>query len=1496
MKTLISNKPYQQIRIFLSSTFKDLDEERQYLITKVFPIFTNRLRKRGVDFSVIDLRWGIQPEERVNDKGFKERASVNSLEVCLKEVERSYPFFIGILGGRYGWIPEKQDIDLETDFFNKDNRRERVEKYLKERKSITEMEMLFGALERVGPPINYLFYLGDEAIYTDKIESYDIKPNGVFRRTEEEKERLLEEAQDKIKQLRTRIIESNKTHDKVFTDATSLGNLISEDLEYLITYLENNDLIPKGELSNEELINLEHKSFEVQKTKGYIARQADEVILDYVQQVLKYRQGDILRPLIIVGPSGTGKSSLLANCAMKFDGTINIIKIYIGNQGNISYQRDLIKILLNKIKETYNIDEEIPSEDEMLLKFEQWIRYIPEPTLIIIDGINQLLDFSPVQSWIPKYLHQNLGIIVTSTSEIQISHINEKTQIYNMIGFSNIEKEKFINQYLINESKQISIEAKNAFMEKDDELGCNPLYISALLKESIRSGKKDIYTEEELQKMSPLNESVLGIIEQFKFCKDMESMYQKLFERYERDYGKELVEKVLCFIALSRKGIYYQELTTIIYDDKEVEVSGIEFQSLFSVLEEQLIHISSSYSFYHIHIKNALNRRYPKNLSKYRKQLATYFSIVIRTNSEEVTLHHVEEITYQLSKLNKWDDLFKIICQSSVLKWMLLHYQDELSGYFGNFKELSYDFRELYDKVINSINFDEFPIRYFAVFLRDNGEIEIDIKMNESYAIYLSEKYGNDHPDLWLIWADMASAYNIKGEVSKAIELHEQVAAKQEALYGNDHPDLWATWNDLGMDYDNKGECDKAIKLYQQVAAKREKKYGEDYYGLWVTLHNLACAYNHKGQVDEAIKLFERVANKKENKFGENDLDLWITLSSLAIAYNKKGELDKAIKILEEVVSKCEIQYGSDYPALWMRWNNLALIYIQKGELDKAIILLEKAESKMQSKYGTEYPDLWTIWMNLAVAYNKKGESDKAFKIVKKVACKQEAKFGEDYPELWISWNILAVIYEQNGKLDKAIELHEKVSSKQEAKFGDDYPELWETWNNLALDYYKKGIVNKTVELLEKVITHQQGKYGDKYPNLWFTWRNLAYIYYESGELDKAIELYKKISILQKDKYGEDFPELWETWYGLAEAYYEKGEIDKTIKLYEKILSKEDYKHRGDFDEIWIKWNDLARAYKDKGNLDKAIELYEKVAIKREEIYGEDDSDLWATWRSLARTYYDKGKFNKAIQLYEKLASKFKVEYGEDCPDLWKLWHNLGVAHHDKGNLDKAIELYEKVAIKREQTYGEDDSDLWITWNYLAQAYQGKANLDRAIELYEKVVSKREQTYGEDNPDLWATWRSLARTYYDKGKFNKAIQLYEKLASKFKVEYGEDCPDLWKLWHNLGVAHHDKGNLDKAIELYEKVAIKREQTYGEDDSDLWITWNYLAQAYQGKANLDRAIELYEKVVSKREQTYGEDDSSLDTVRKNLCLAYEAKKREKINLATKVFKKLGFLKT
>jgi len=57
----------REIRVFLSSTFRDFNKERELLATQVFPELNRRAIERGVELVEVDLRWGTSQEQTISE-------------------------------------------------------------------------------------------------------------------------------------------------------------------------------------------------------------------------------------------------------------------------------------------------------------------------------------------------------------------------------------------------------------------------------------------------------------------------------------------------------------------------------------------------------------------------------------------------------------------------------------------------------------------------------------------------------------------------------------------------------------------------------------------------------------------------------------------------------------------------------------------------------------------------------------------------------------------------------------------------------------------------------------------------------------------------------------------------------------------------------------------------------------------------------------------------------------------------------------------------------------------------------------------------------------------------------------------------------------------------------------------------------------------------------------------------------------------------------------
>src|SRR3954463_12991034 len=83
---------WKTVRVFISSTFRDMQAERDHLVRFVFPRLREQLLPHRIHLVDMDLRWGVTSEQ-------------DASEVCREIINECRPRFLCMLGGRYGWVP-----------------------------------------------------------------------------------------------------------------------------------------------------------------------------------------------------------------------------------------------------------------------------------------------------------------------------------------------------------------------------------------------------------------------------------------------------------------------------------------------------------------------------------------------------------------------------------------------------------------------------------------------------------------------------------------------------------------------------------------------------------------------------------------------------------------------------------------------------------------------------------------------------------------------------------------------------------------------------------------------------------------------------------------------------------------------------------------------------------------------------------------------------------------------------------------------------------------------------------------------------------------------------------------------------------------------------------------------------------------------------------------------------------------------------------------------
>ncbi|CAM9118327.1 unnamed protein product, partial [Ectocarpus fasciculatus] len=142
---------WQCIRVFVSSTFADMFAEREYLVKAIFPRLRDWCAQRRLRLVEVDLRWGV-PADSTSESIL--RACLEEIVYC-KEVNDNTPFFINMLGHRYGWAPSCSTGEVPETV--------RSEFDWVDGASVTTMELLCGAL-RLDNPNALCLIRGDRSL------------------------------------------------------------------------------------------------------------------------------------------------------------------------------------------------------------------------------------------------------------------------------------------------------------------------------------------------------------------------------------------------------------------------------------------------------------------------------------------------------------------------------------------------------------------------------------------------------------------------------------------------------------------------------------------------------------------------------------------------------------------------------------------------------------------------------------------------------------------------------------------------------------------------------------------------------------------------------------------------------------------------------------------------------------------------------------------------------------------------------------------------------------------------------------------------------------------------------------------------------------------------------------------------------------------------------------------------------------------------------------
>lgn len=372
----------KNIKVFLSSTFKDMDAERDLIMNRVAPTLQQLLAPQGIAVQFIDLRWGVNTQ----DADENERENI-VLRECISEIRQSRPFFIGLLGDRYGWIPSDESWQVMLDEMTEDERKY-IREESKEQKSVTELEMLFGALMDTDSLRRSLFCFRKPAVY----EQMDDVARRKFRNQNDEADRKLSLLKQKIIEgcqnayCSNNIYEYNSKWDgQSLTELEDLGLFLCKTLHAQIMLYEGSDAVENPVNEFQKMADADLMKI-AKEGEHYVNCESRENLLNEIAKGYDEDQ----KPRLIYAHYGYGKTAFLCEAYRSFEAVDDLL-IFI----HFAYYGDTPSMVLKKWladprihpQHRYGLDEDVEF-GELAEEFFHATKDLKMPPLLLIDDLH----------------------------------------------------------------------------------------------------------------------------------------------------------------------------------------------------------------------------------------------------------------------------------------------------------------------------------------------------------------------------------------------------------------------------------------------------------------------------------------------------------------------------------------------------------------------------------------------------------------------------------------------------------------------------------------------------------------------------------------------------------------------------------------------------------------------------------------------------------------------------------------------------------------------------------------------------------------------------------------------------------------------------------------------------------------------------------------------------------------------------------------------------
>jgi hypothetical protein len=629
-------KPYlsiswKTVRVFISSTFRDMQAERDHLVRFVFPRLREELLFHRIHFVDVDLRWGVTGNQ-------------DALSVCREVIDDCRPRFICILGGRYGWVPPGR-------------------KY-----SITADEVYYGVLDRLGHQGYAFFYFREPTVTNAMIE----KIPGEFRElsgsTNEKQLAELKQAIEKAG-LNPFVYPARWNNEtKRLIGLNEFGERIYSDLMQSIVHEFGN--LPTGFLNEYEEENASIETFIEVRAQRFIVGSRQQIWDDLIS-FIQSPNGN--KYLCLVGQPGSGKSSLLA----RFAGYLShhescdsiVIPHFVGASIHSSDVVNTIRRLCYELISNAGIPAKIPEDPKKIAEdFSKILANacLKKRVILILDAVNQFNDSLLLSglTWLPDVLPDNARIILSTIpgpvlDDLRRRHNPPREAVLEPL--TRADSEDIIASYLHRYRKTMTDEQHQKLLAKTDSI--TPLYLITALEELRTLGTFEEITDRITQLPPRTQDLFIWILTRLEDDDGFRDSSDKKI-------GRLLVPLFASLMGVSRHGLSQQELMEIIsHDNAEPKYPVADdvhrnVAALIQLLIPYLMRRGFLLDFYHEQFRKAVETKYfdtkEKQIATHRR-LADYFvsqAYSVRDGTWKGKIPRgFSELLFHLKSAGMWTDI-----------------------------------------------------------------------------------------------------------------------------------------------------------------------------------------------------------------------------------------------------------------------------------------------------------------------------------------------------------------------------------------------------------------------------------------------------------------------------------------------------------------------------------------------------------------------------------------------------------------------------------------------------------------------------------------------------------------------------------------------------------------------------------------------------------------------------------------------------------------------